>query len=224
MVHRARASFVLLFALLVLPLALLHAQTNAMVYASGDVKLNGAPVSGASTIFTGDRLTTADSSTVSVNRNGSTVVVSPDSSIQYNASGVELVEGAAHVTTVNGMAAHAGSVIISPQSQSAKFDIARVNNQLVVTSREGAVSVNDGSHTMVVPAGGNTTIPVSGSSSVAGGAAAKPASDGFGLVASGPFYNLVQSDDDIPYCSNVMLCIRPSVSKIRPCRCKPPQN
>lgn len=216
--HRARTiSFVLLLTLVVFPVAVLTAQTNAMVYASGDVKLNGASVSGASTIFTGDRLVTSDSSIVSVNRSGSTVVVSPNSAIQYKASSVEVVEGTARVSTANGMSAQAGSVTITPQAQSAKFDVARTDKGLIVTSREGAVTVHDGGHTAVLPSGSSTTLPMAASK------AAAFSSNG-SLVASGPFYNLVQSDDDIPICTNASLCFRASVSKIRPCRCKPPQN
>jgi len=226
-VHSASKMPVVLLLVVVCSAAMLTAQTSgAMLYATGNVTLNGASVEDASSIFAGDRLVTADSSMVSVNRNGSSVVVSPNSTIQYKKSAVEVIQGAAHVSTVNGMSAEVGDVTVAPKDQSAKFDVVRVNNQLIVTSREGAVTVNDGSHTVMLQPGDHTTLALGsttsqGSPRTQDGPFIRKTGPASGLVANGPFYTLVTPEDDLPWCSSITPCIRPNVSKIRPCKCPP---
>ena len=203
--------------------ATLAAQTSgAMLYATGDVTLNGTAVQDASSVFNGDRLVTANSSMVSVNRSGSSVVVNPNSAIQYKKSAIALLDGTAQVSTVNGMSAEVGNVIVAPKDQSAKFDVARINNQVVVTSRQGTVAVNDGSHTIVLQPGDHTTLALG---STAGQGSSQSEDGPFlhksALVANGPFYSLASPADDLPWCPSVLTCIRPNVSQIRPCKCPP---
>jgi hypothetical protein len=226
-VHNASKISVVFLLVMVCTGAMLSAQTSgALLYATGNVTLNGVSVADASSIFPGDRLVTADSSIVSVNRSGSSVVVSPNSTVQYKKSAVAVIAGAAHVNTVNGMSAEAGDVTVTPKDQSAKFDVVRVDNQLMVSSREGAVTINDGSHTVMLQSGGHTTLALGSAASLG----PLPTQDGpfigrsgvgSRVVASGPFYTVVSSPDDLPWCSNAMQCYRPNVSQIRPCRCPP---
>lgn len=215
--------FMLLLAV-VCSAGVLHAQTSgAMLYATGDVKLNGTAVADASSVFAGDRIVTANSSIVSVNRSGSSVVVSPNSTVQYNKSELDVIEGAAHVSTINGMSAEVGDVKVAPKDQSAKFDVVRVNNQAVVTSREGTLAIEEGGHTVVLQPGDYATIALGasqGSPRIQSGPFIKSEA-GAGVVANGPFYSLVSTDDDLPWCNNLTPCIRPNVSHIRPCKCPP---
>src|ERR1035438_7787482 len=139
-VHNASKISVVFLLVMVCTGAMLSAQTSgALLYATGNVTLNGASVEDASSIFAGDRLVTADSSMVSVNRNGSSVVVSPNSTIQYKKAAAEVILGGALGRPVKGMSAEVGGVTVAPKAQSAKFDVVRVNSQLIVPSREGAV-------------------------------------------------------------------------------------
>ena len=115
-----------LFSIVLFSLAVLHAQNNgAMAYAHGDVTLNGQAVSSSTTISTGDRLDTADSSVVTINRTGSSIVVNPNSSIQYGQSSIEIMRGTARLSTLAGMSAQAGQLTITPKDGMAKFDIVR---------------------------------------------------------------------------------------------------
>ena len=223
--HSASKMSVGLFLVVACSAAVLTAQTSgAMLYATGNVTLNGAAVADSSSIFAGDRLVTADSSMVSVNRNGSSVVVSPNSTVQYQKSAVEVIQGTAHVSTINGMSAEVGQVTVTPKDQSAKFDVVRSDNQVTVTSREGTVTIDDGGHKVMLRPGDHTTLAlggVSGQASPQSGAfigKTEPSS----LVASGPFYTIVSSPSDLPWCQDLTTCIRPNVSQIRPCKCPPP--
>ena len=195
--------------------------SGAMVYASGDVKLNGNAVGGSSSVFDGDRLVTANSSTVSLNRNGSTVVVSPNSAVQYRGSVVDISSGSARVTTVNGMSAQVGGVTVTPKSQNASFEVARVNNEVVVTSREGEVTVNNGGRSIMVQPGSNAKLDLS--AGLNNGENVVPISQmekKSALVASGPFYS-IQSASDLPICPTANFCDRTHVSQIKPCKCLP---
>ncbi len=206
--------------------AVLTAQTSgALLYATGNVTVNGVAVVDASSIFTGDRLVTADSSIGSVNRNGSSVVVSPNSTIQYGKSGVEVIAGAAHVSTVNGMSAEVSNVKIAPTSQVAKFDVVLANNQLVVTSREGSVTIDDGGHTAILKAGDHTTLalgPTTNQSLLQAqdGPIIGKTEPAAKVVANGPFYTLVETDTTIYPCS-VLQCQQVQ-SVVHPCKCPPP--
>jgi uncharacterized cupin superfamily protein len=225
--HSARKVSVGLFLVVVCSAAVLTAQTSgAMLYATGNVTLNGAAVADSSSIFAGDRLVTADSSIVSVNRSGSSVVVSPNSTVQYQKSAVEVIQGTAHVNTINGMSAEVGQVTVTPKDQAAKFDVVRNDNQVTVTSREGMVTIDDGGQKVTLRPGDHTTLALGAASGQASpqaqGGAFIGKTEASSLVASGPFYTIVSSPGDLPWCEDLTTCIRPNVSKIRPCKCPPP--
>ncbi len=146
-----------LFSVVLFSLTVLNAQNDgAMLYAHGNVTLNGQAVESSTSIFTGDRLDTADSSVVTINRSGSSIVVNPNSSIQYGQSSIEIMRGTARLSTLAGMSAQAGQLTITPKAGTAKFDVVRSDNGTSVTSREGALSLRDGSRTMTLEPGTTT--------------------------------------------------------------------
>ena len=221
--HSNRRMSVALILFVVSFATILAAQTNsAMLYATGNVTLNGASVQKASSIFSGDHLVTSSSSMVSVNGSGSQVVVKPNSAIQYKKSAIELVDGTAHVRTVNGMYAEVGNITIAPKDGSAEFDVARVNNQVVVTSIQGNVAVNDGGHTTMLQPGNHTIV---GLASAAGTGSAHSVEGPFihqsTILASGPFYSLVANPDGLPWCPSVGAC-KPGISSHITCKCPIP--
>ena len=120
------------------PAAMLFGETGgAMVYAKGAVSINGVNVSNTSSIFSGDRVDTADASAVTINQTGSSIAVNPNSSVRYEKNDVDVYRGTARVSTSNGMAARVDQLNISPKDKTAKFEIARLDNKVLVTSHEG---------------------------------------------------------------------------------------
>lgn len=224
MQHREMKTFLSLLFFLVLAAATLAAQTNgAMLYAKGNVTLNGQSVPGSTSIFVGDRLDIADASVGSINRNGSSVVLSPNSAIQYQQSGVQLLKGTARVSTSQGMSARAGQITITPESGAAKFDLVTLdNNSVLVASREGVLNVTDGSRTITLQPGTNRVL-TTGDASIEAGSRSQAAKLSLASqAASDPFYQSFSSADvpNVPICTNVSFCFRrPNVSGIRPCRC-----
>ena len=222
-----------LFFLLVLVFSVgaLSAQTGgAMLYANGTVEVNGKNAGYATSIFSGDRVDVTDSAAGSINRSGSSVVVNPNSSIQYAPGSVELLQGSARVNTNTGMSASAGQILVSPKDGTAKFDVVRADGKVVVVSQQGALTVKDGSRTMVVQSGSSTELalgPTTGEalSGSQGSKATTAALFPKDRLMEHPFYGVVQGVGDtpatLPVCANVLYCLRPNVSQIRPCCCPP---
>lgn len=211
---------------LVFSAALMTAQTGgAMLSVTGRVMVNGSSVEDFTSIFPGDRLDTANSSLVSLNRTGSSVVVNPNSTIQYEQSTVDVIRGAAHISTMNGMSAHAGPIAVIPNDKAAKFDIVRLDNSISVTSRSGALTVIDGSRTSTLEPGESIALAIAAKSSAVlsqGRTTMSVRSAGIlDPLSAAPFYTNVGTlgDDNLPWCPSLHFCKRPNVSKIRPCRC-----
>lgn len=228
---RCRITVVCYLLVVLLGVGMLSAQTGgAMLYANGNVKVNGQAAGDSTSVFSGDRIDVTESSAGSINRSGSSVVVSPNSSIQYNPASVQVIQGSARVSTSKGMSASVGQILVSPQDAVAKFDVVRSADKVVVVSREGALTVKDGGRTIVVPSGSSTELalaPTGGQAlSLAPGSKAVPAtfiSDN--RLLDHPFYGVVKGVDvspaSLPICEDLLTCIRPGVSKIKPCCCPP---
>jgi hypothetical protein len=208
----------------------LSAQTNgAMLYANGDVKVNGQVAGISTSIFSGDRVDVTDSAAASVNCSGSSVVVSPNSSIQYAPASVEVIQGRARVSTSKGMSASVGQIVIAPKDAAAKFDVVRTDGKVVIVSREGALTVTDAGVTGVVQSGATTELalgPTLGQATPQDpGSKAGAAPFISDRLSNHPFYGVLKGVDDspatLPICGSLQTCIRPSVSQIQPCCCPP---
>jgi ethanolamine utilization protein EutQ (cupin superfamily) len=213
----------------VLGAGMLSAQTSgAMLYANGDVKVNGQPAGYSTSVYSGDKVEATASSAGSINRSGSSVIVSPNSSIQYDPASIELLQGSARVSTNKGMSAKVGDVVVSPKDENAKFEVTRNGDKVIVVSREGALTVKDGNGTSTVQAGASTELTLSsGGPAVAAKEGSQTAEASLlpDRLSDHPFYGVVSgintTPQTLPICDNTMLCIRPSTSKMRPCCCPP---
>ncbi|MGB8888926.1 MAG: hypothetical protein WCC87_19515 [Candidatus Korobacteraceae bacterium] len=201
-----------LFSIVFFSLTVLNAQNNgAMLYAHGNVTLNGQAVGSSTTIFTGDRLDTADSSVVTINRTGSSIIVNPNSSIQYGQSSIDIMRGTARLSTLAGMSAQAGQLTITPKDGMAKFDVVRSDNGTSITTREGALTLRDGSRTVTLEPGTTTRFASSNRDAEASLLPAERLRTfGTALVP------------DLPFCEKVSLCFGVhDASETHPCRCHP---
>jgi hypothetical protein len=212
--------------LVILGAGVLSAQTGAMLYANGTVRVNGHDASDASSVFSGDRIQVTSSSSGSINRTGSSVVISPNSSIQYDPASVDLLQGSARVNTSKGMSVKVGELVVAPQSATAKFDVTRAGDKVVVVSREGAVTITDGGQSRIVQPGSSADLMLTGGAvSLQQASVTQTSFLAQDRLSEHPFYGVVNGVEStpgtLPVCVDVTLCIRPSVSKIRPCCCPP---
>ena len=132
---------------------LMAERPSAMLYATGAVTLNGIPAAKSMSLFAGDRVDTAHASVASINWSGSSLVVDPNSSVQYQSDGFSILKGTARVRTSKGMSAHAGPISVLLQSDTALFDVSTDGNTILVASREGTLTVTDGIETATLEPG-----------------------------------------------------------------------
>lgn len=142
-----------LLLLVVCPSALMAERPSAMLYATGDVTLNGVPAARSTSVFAGDRIDTANASVVSINRDGTLLVVNPNSSIEYLESGFSIFKGVTQVRTSRSMTVTAGSLLVMPQADAALFDISSDGKTVLVASREGVLTLSDGIQTATLKPG-----------------------------------------------------------------------
>jgi hypothetical protein len=139
--------------LIVCPAALMAERPSAMLYATGSVNLNGIPAAKSTSIFDGDRIDTASASVVSIDRTGSSMVVDPNSSVQYKNDGFTILKGVARVRTSTGIAAHTGPLSVIPKANVALFDVSNDGKMVLIASREGVLTVTDGVETATLEPG-----------------------------------------------------------------------
>jgi hypothetical protein len=131
--------------------------SNTMLYASGNVTLNGTEVARSASVTTGDKIETAGATATTVNQDGSKVTVNPYSAIRYESERVNVVRGTAAISTTDGMAAQAAQITVAPKDKTANYEIARLNNNIVITSRTGALMVTEAGATTELAAGSSSS-------------------------------------------------------------------
>jgi hypothetical protein len=161
--------------MLLTPAAMLMAETgNTVLYASGTVTLNGKEVARSASVATGDKIETAGATATALSRDGSKVTVSPYSAVRYQSDAVSVVKGTAAINTSEGLSAQAAQITVTPKDKAATYEIARLNNNVVITSHTGAL--------MITEAGATTELAEGASSS----RAAEPASSAAPAPAPAP--------------------------------------
>ena len=196
---------------------------GAMLYANGNAKVNGQPAGISTSIFAGDRVDVGDASAVSINRAGSSIVLSPNSSVQYDPTNLDVLKGTVRVSTNQGMAVHVRGVSIAPVDKSAKFDVIASASNVNIASQMGALTVTDNGRSVALSAGSNTTV----AAAVAGAQQTTVAQTTFlnERLADHPFYGVVNGVSTVPtplpVCPNISTCLRPNTSQIHPCCCPP---
>src|SRR5215471_6705937 len=137
-----------LFLIVICPSAILMAERpGAILQASGTVSVNGTVAPQSMSVFTGDRINTAQGAAVSITRGGLSVVVDPNSSVRYQDDGFAILKGTARVRTSGGMTVHAGPVSVISKGNSASFEISSDGKTALVASREGTLTLTDGVET-----------------------------------------------------------------------------
>jgi hypothetical protein len=144
--------------MLLTPAAMLMAETgNTMLYASGNVTLNGTAVARSASVAPGDKIETAGATATTVNQDGSKVTVNPYSAIRYESESVNVARGTAAVATTDGMTAQAAQITVAPKDKTATYEIARLNNQVVITSHSGALMITEAGKTTELEAGASSS-------------------------------------------------------------------
>jgi hypothetical protein len=141
--------------------ALMCAADNsaAMLYTNGTAWVNGAHVPRASSsIFSGDLLQTRSDSVANINSPGSTITVFSDSLVQFEGSTLRIDHGGVTIATSKGVGTTVGDVRVLPLSSAwTEFNVIDVDGTVRIAARKGDLTVSDGTGTVTLAQGQETT-------------------------------------------------------------------
>lgn len=133
---------------------------SAMLYATGNVSVNGSAVIRSEAVFNGDVIQTKSDSAVTVANNGSSILVPGNSSVVFGNGSVSISSGSAAIKTTQGMSAHVGGMTITPAGNAARYRVAQSGNTVQVASLEGRVSITNGAKNFSLDAGKSMELPL----------------------------------------------------------------
>lgn len=145
---------VALLMMVLVPIAVTATDWEGTITTStGVVSLNGQTIRGSHTIMPGDLINTAKGRAMVRLANGS-VAISENTNARFDGSSVELTNGVAEISGGKELTAHYRDLTIhSVGGENAAFLVGEVQGKPTVATLKGAVSVSNGSGSVVLPAG-----------------------------------------------------------------------
>lgn len=129
-----------LFALLTSVAMLAQGTGTAVLYGTGSVYLNGAPVSNSSAVTPGDVIQTKENGAANINAPGSSVVVESNSIVRYRPEGFALDRGNISVATGKGVSVFTRDFKITPTASGwTEFYVTRANGGIGIIARKNPV-------------------------------------------------------------------------------------
>jgi hypothetical protein len=166
----------------VLPTSMWAADSGAaMLYTNGTAWINGASVPKSSAVFSGDLVQTRADSIANIKAVGSTLLVLPDSLVEFQANVIRLEHGRVTITTSKNMATQVGSLKIAPASTNwTEFEVTDTDGSVHIAARKGDLTLTDAAGTTTLAQGQETTREETSSKRKRdqGGAGAAPAAGG----------------------------------------------
>jgi hypothetical protein len=133
---------------------------GAIMYAHGQVQINGSPTPSSIALFSGDAVLTKADSVANITSEGSSVLVMPNSAVKFEGKALDLDHGDVVVSTSKRLALKADQLTVLPVTdQQAKFEVAENDDTVVIAARKGDLTVSDDQGTSTVPEGQQTTKP-----------------------------------------------------------------
>lgn len=148
--------------LLALPsLTLMADSASAVLYASGNVNVNGSAVNRSVTVFDGDTIHTAANSAGTLALKGTSIVVQGGSTVVFTRSGLRLDTGAASVKTTQGVTASIGGYLVAPAEMNGRFAVIQSGSQITVAALEGALRITGAGRNFAVKPGQSLSLALS---------------------------------------------------------------
>jgi hypothetical protein len=127
------------------PLWLLAADTGAaVVHTKGGVWVNGAQAADSTAVFSGDLLETKAGSVATLDAQGSSVLIQPESVVKFQGSFLSLEHGSVSVEASTSMNVHVNCIRVEPASnQRTQYDVADVGGTVHVAVHKGDVNITE---------------------------------------------------------------------------------
>jgi hypothetical protein len=164
----------------VLPASMFAADSSAaMLYTNGTAWINGAYVPKSSAVFSGDLVQTRSDSVANIKSLGSSLLVLPDSLVEFQGSLVKLEHGRLSITTSKSMGTQVGGLKIVPVSSAwTEFEVSDTDGTVKIVARKGDLTLIDAKGTSTLAQGQEASRDESSHKKDKGGAGAAPAAGG----------------------------------------------
>jgi hypothetical protein len=115
---------------------------TALLTITGHATVKGTNVPATTAVVPGDRIQTASDSAAALSLPGSSVTLSANSDVTFRGEALEVQGGTTDVTTSRGLRAEIDRIIVTPdRSSPARFEIARLENSIVITAKSGPLTL-----------------------------------------------------------------------------------
>jgi hypothetical protein len=139
----------------------LWAQTSgAVLKAGGAVFINGKQAVRPVALIESDSIETLSSGVASITQPGTSVIIGANSRAAYSKDGLTLSSGSATISASAPFAAHVDRTTLKPQSAKARFAVRETPCSIQIAALEGALSINDGRHDVVLDSGKSLSLPI----------------------------------------------------------------
>lgn len=126
----------------VTPLSLVAQTPSAIVHTQGGVWVNGYEAKDAAAVFSGDVIETKTGFSATLNLEGSSVVVQPESVVKFQGDAVELDHGAVSVETFRSFKVLVHCITVVPvANEETQYDVVDLNGSVQVSARMKDVNV-----------------------------------------------------------------------------------
>ncbi|HZU44343.1 MAG TPA: hypothetical protein VE994_16835 [Terriglobales bacterium] len=127
---------------------------TAMLASQGDTSINGKKVPSSIAVFVGDRIQTGESSVATLTAKNASVLMFSHTMLTYGGNYVEMGCGAVALDiTGNALTARVQNLVVTPNSETAKIEITKINGKLQIGARQGSATVDDGTQKVQVETG-----------------------------------------------------------------------
>jgi len=134
-------------------LPLLAADTGAMLYAKGDVTVDGNPVTDSIAAMPGSIVETKAGAVANLDVSGATITLQPETALKFAGNDLYLDHGGVTVASSSQMRVHVKCEIASPVSNAwTQFTVADVNGTIQVAALKSAVIISYGSEFVLAKA------------------------------------------------------------------------
>lgn len=134
-------------------LPLWAADTGAMLYAKGDVLVDGHPVTDTIAVLPGSVIETKTGAVANLNLSGATVTVQPETALKFAGNDLYVDHGGVTVASSTQMRVYVKCEIASPVSSAwTQFSVVDVNGTIQVAALKGAVGITYGSEFILAKA------------------------------------------------------------------------
>ena len=125
------------------PLSAMAADTgSAILHSSGGVWINGSEAPDSTAMVPGDVLETKPGAVASLDADGSTVLIQPESVIKFNGDSLTLEHGSVSVGTTKLMSVHVDCIRVIPVSNEwSQYDVANLTTTVQAAARKKDVYV-----------------------------------------------------------------------------------